>query len=387
MSALPNGITKLFLHKAWKDSQFQHLTKVQQDAIPLILDGKDVMAESPTGTGKTLAYVLPIVEKIDPSNKNVQMVILAPSRELVMQILAVVEEWTEGSEISSVALIGGANIKRQIERLRTNPELIVGTPGRVMELIKAKRLKMHDVKTIVLDEGDQLLINEHLNVIDSIIKTTLRDRQIVMFSATLPEQTAKLGEKFMHDPVSISVNKTEKNVDHMYFVSERRDKPDILRRLVRGEIETALTFVRDIGNLNVLSQRLEYMNIKHSVLHSEATKRERVASIQKFRAGHDSVLLATDIAARGLDIDNLSHVIHFDLPDNATQYTHRSGRTGRMGAAGTVMSIVTASEARVLRKYARELGIELKEKELYRGEIIDKKMRAKTNNRRTKKKR
>lgn len=372
MTDLSTFVSKPFLHKAWETSGFTKLTDVQNEAIPLILDRKDVMAESPTGTGKTLAYTIPILETIDSNEKNVQALILAPSRELVMQINEVIQQWSKNSAITSAAFIGGANIKRQIERLKSNPEVIVGTPGRILELIQSKKLKMHKVKTIVLDEGDQLLIPEHQESIEAIIRTTMRDRQLVMFSATLPDKTIKIGQKLMQDPVLIQVETTKKNVEHVYIVTDKRDKPEIVRKLVKGELMTALLFARDIGNLNVLSQRLEYKGIELGVLHSESTKNERADAIRNFRTGTHSLLLATDIAARGLDIDGVSHVIHYDVPKDTTQYTHRSGRTGRMGASGTVISIVTKSEEKELKKIAKQLGIWVNEKILVKGKLADK---------------
>lgn len=371
MGDLSSLVTKSFLHKAWEKSAFKQLTEIQEKAIPLILERKDVMAESPTGTGKTLAYVIPVLETITNDSKNVEAVILAPSRELVMQINDVIQQWSEGSSMTSATLIGGANIKRQIERLKSHPKVIVGTPGRILELIKAKKLKMHEVKTIVLDEGDQLLISEHQESIELIIRTTMKDRQLVMFSATLPESTLKIGRTLMDNPVSIQSGTTENNVEHLYILADKRDKPEIVRKLVKGQPMTALLFARDIGNLNVLSQRLNYKGVEHRVLHSEATKQERVDAIQNFRKGMHSLLLATDIAARGLDIHNVSHVIHYDVSKDSIQYTHRSGRTGRMGASGTVISIVTKSEEKKLKKIAHHLNISVKEKILYKGKLTN----------------
>jgi superfamily II DNA/RNA helicase len=180
---------KPFIQSNWEKANFQEPTAIQKKSIPLILEGKDVFAESPTGTGKTLAYVLPLLNNIDEKKKNAQVVILAPSRELVMQIFEEIKKWSEGSGLTSASFIGGANIKRQLEKLKKSPQVIVGTPGRIHELIKLKKLKMHEVKAFVLDEGDQLLIPEHKNTIKEIIKTTLNDRQVVLFSATLNEST------------------------------------------------------------------------------------------------------------------------------------------------------------------------------------------------------
>ncbi|WP_205948521.1 DEAD/DEAH box helicase [Pueribacillus theae] len=367
---------KPFLQKAWKQSGFQKPTNIQTETIPLITEGKDVIAESPTGTGKTLAYLIPLLDKIKPEKKNAQVVVVAPSRELVMQIFDVVQQWAKEGDMLSASFIGGANVKRQLEKLKKNPQIIVGTPGRVAELIKMKKLKMHQVKTIVLDEADQLLIPEHMETIQTIVKATMKERQIVMFSATLPETVEKIGQEIMNDPVFIRVKKdkeTAKKVNHLYFVCDKREKIDILRSLMRGHVSSALAFFRDVGNLNVIAAKLAYKGIEAGILHSESSKREREEAIKKFRSKDYSLLLATDLAARGLDIDGLSHVIHFDLPENANQYIHRSGRTGRMGAEGTVISIVTASEERVLKKYSRDLNIPVHRKVLYGGKIRDEK--------------
>lgn len=367
---------KPFLQKAWKQSGFQKPTNIQTEAIPLITEGKDVIAESPTGTGKTLAYLIPLLDKIEPEKKNAQVVVVAPSRELVMQIFDVVQQWTKEGDMLSASFIGGANIKRQLEKLKKNPQIIVGTPGRIAELIKMKKLKMHEVKSIVLDEADQLLIPEHMETIQAIVKATMKDRQIVMFSATLPDTVEKIGQEIMNDPAFIKVKKDKaaaKKVNHLYFVCDRREKIDILRSLMRGHVSSALAFFRDVGNLNVIAAKLAYKGIEVGILHSESSKREREEAIKKFRNNDYSLLLATDLAARGLDIEGLSHVIHFDLPENANQYIHRSGRTGRMGAEGTVISIVTASEERVLKKYSRDLNIPVHRKELYGGKIRNEK--------------
>lgn len=369
MAALTPYITKQYVQDIWENVKFKALTEVQAKAIPEILVGNDVMIESPTGTGKTLAYVLPILEKIDESLSNTQVVIVAPSRELVMQIHEVVQQWSGGSEMTSTVLIGGANIKRQIEKLKKNPTFVVGTPGRIVELIKAKKLKMHHVKMIVLDEVDQLLTPEHEERVEVIVRATMKERQLVIVSATLPEKTMKRAQHLMNEPVLIQVESKQQQVKHVYIVTDKRDKPEIVRKLVKGQPMTALLFARDIGNLNVLAQRLEYKGVELSVLHSEATKKEREDAMRQFRTKKHSLLLATDVAARGLDIDKISHVIHYDVPKDANQYTHRSGRTGRMGATGTVISIVTKSEEKELRSIARKLGISVQENILYKGQL------------------
>jgi superfamily II DNA/RNA helicase len=365
---------KPFIQKSWEKSGFEGPTSVQERAVPLIVDGKDVIAESPTGTGKTLAYLLPILHKIEVDKKAVQAVILAPSRELVMQINDEITKWTEESGISGASLIGGANVKRQLEKLKKHPQIVVGTPGRLQELIKMKKLKMHEVRTVVLDEGDQLLAAEHLPIIFEIIKSTLSDRQLVLFSATLSSDIQHTAKQLMNDVEILQVNQSstdKENVEHIYIVCEQRDKIDVLRRIVKMEQMKALAFVKDINSLTVIGEKLKFKDVKLGVLDAAASKQDRERALKQLRAGEIPLLLATDVAARGLDIKGLTHVIHFDVPKDSGQYVHRSGRTGRMGASGTVLSIVTERDERVLNKYARDLGIKLQQKTLFKGQLAD----------------
>lgn len=376
MSNTPALLEKMkpFIQQAWNKSGFAQATPIQLKAIPQIMEGKDVIAESPTGTGKTLAYLLPLLEKIDPDQSSPQALILASSRELVMQINEEVRIWSQGSSINGAAFIGGANVKRQLEKLKKRPQIIAGTPGRIQELITQKKLKMHEVKTIVLDEGDQLLVPEHLTTIRNIVKTTLKDRQVMMFSATLPQEIEQAARAFMNEPVTIKVDKSEKmqsKVDHMYFVVEKRDKFKILEKISRLEGMKGLAFINDIGELNVIGEKLKYKEIEVGLLHGESNKVDREKALRKLKSGKHPLLLATDVAARGLDIKGLTTVIHVDLANSIDQYVHRSGRTGRAGADGTVMSIVTEREERELKKMARELELSLQRKEFYAGQIVD----------------
>lgn len=368
-------LTKPFLIKAWEKAGFQQPTDVQQQTFSMIKAGSDCIVEAPTGTGKTLAYLLPLFEKVNQDVKNAQVLILASSHELVMQIHHEVQKWGEGSGISSATFIGGANVKRQLEKLKKKPQVIIGTPGRVEELINQKKLKMHEVKTVVLDEGDQLLVPEHQQTIKAIIKSTLNDRQVLFFSATLPPHMEAEASDLMKEPQVIKIKldkEAMEKVEHIYFVCEQRDKIDILRRLVRMGSMKALAFFNDIENLSILAEKLQYKGVDLGVLHSEANKAERAEAIKKFRLGEYPLLIATDVAARGLDIQGLTHVIQLNVPEKETQYVHRAGRTGRAGATGTVISIVTEREEKYLIRIAKELNLRLQKKYLYKGEIVDK---------------
>ncbi|MCY8486891.1 DEAD/DEAH box helicase [Bacillus atrophaeus] len=365
---------KTFIKENWETSGFTKPTAVQEQTAELIMEGKDVIAESPTGTGKTLAYALPVLERIQPEQKHAQAVILAPSRELVMQIFQVIQDWKSGSELRAASIIGGANVKKQVEKLKKHPHIIVGTPGRVSELIKMKKLKMHEVKTIVLDEADQLILPEHRETMKQIIKTTLKDRQLLCFSATLKQETEQVLRQMTQEPEVLKVERSQHDagkVKHQYLVCDQRDKVKLLQKLSRLQGMQALVFVRDIGNLSVYAEKLAYHHVDLGILHSEAKKMERAKILAAFENGEFPLLLATDIAARGLDIENLPYVIHADIPDE-DGYIHRSGRTGRAGKEGTVISLVTPMEESKLKKMAKRLGLTLQQVVYAKGQLAEK---------------
>ncbi|KXG44730.1 DEAD/DEAH box helicase [Tepidibacillus decaturensis] len=365
---------KPFLQEAWKHKGFQKPTMIQEKAVPLILEGKDVISESPTGTGKTITYLLPLLERIDLEKKVTQAIIIAPSRELVMQIYEEIQRWAQGSEITSASFIGGANIKLQLEKIKKHPQIVVGTTGRLLELIKMKKLKMHNVKMIVVDEFDMLIVQDHIENVQSIIKATQKERQLLFFSATLSKENEQLAKRWMKDPQVIRIEKkkdSESNVEHIYFVSELRDKIDVLRRIMRIDGIKALAFINDMEKMFEVQAKLKYKGIASEVLNGESSKGERQQALRHFREGKVALLLATDVAARGLDIEGLNHVIHFDFPHDTKQYIHRSGRTGRMNALGTVISIVTKREESFLKKLSRASGILIQKKVIYHGKISD----------------
>jgi len=371
MNILAN--VKTSLQQNWQNSRFDKPTQIQEKAIPVILEGKDLIAESPTGTGKTVAYLLPILEKINEKSNDLQAVILAPSRELVMQIYQEIQKWTEGTSIKKTSLVGGANIKRQLDKLKERPQIVVGTPGRILELIKMKKLKMHEVKTIVLDEGDQLLNKEHLDAVRTIVKSTMNDRQLLLFSATSLEEPDQVIAMIGRTPEFIKVNRTENasKVDHFYLLCEPRERAKLLQKMAAMNGMKGLVFVKDVGNMTVLAEKLKFENVSIAILHSELGKSQREKAIKSIRNGEVKLLLATDVAARGLDIEGLTNVIHYDLPKDIEQYIHRSGRTGRMGAEGTVVSFATPRDERELRKYGKQLKFTIYPKRIFKGQFVN----------------
>ncbi len=373
MNSISSILNAPFIQKNWEESSFTALTPVQERVLPLIQEGKDLVCESPTGTGKTLAYLLPIIQGIDPTRKQAQAIILAPSRELVMQIHQEIQKWAKGSEVTSAAFIGGANIKKQVEKLKKKPHIVVGTTGRLIELMKMKKLKMHEVKTIVVDEFDLMISSEHIREVKDIIKSTLKERQILFFSATLSDETEDVANEILqnYEIVKMDTNLDNPQVDHVFVYCELRDKIEVLRSLAYFKGIKALVFFNQLEKLSEAEEKLKYKGVDLEVLAGESKKTERKHSLDRFRAGKVSLLLTTDVAARGLDITDVTHVIHFDFPSDTKQYIHRSGRTGRMGAEGTVISLVSKRQHSFLEKLSKELDLPFTEKIIHGGQLKD----------------
>ena len=354
----------------WK---FANEMPIQVKMIPEMISGKDIVAQSPTGTGKTLAYVLPTLHLVDGSKKQTQALIMAPSQELAVQITDVIREWIAGTNITVAPLIGGANIKRQLERLKKKPTIVVGTPGRVAELIQNKKLKIFDIRHIVLDEGDLLLAREHRVIIKNMIDGANPDRQVVVVSATITDEIERVAANFMKDPLRIHLEAKDMpksgTVIHSYIKTTARDKTDILRGLAHVEGIHALAFVNNVDQVRMKEMKLHYNKAPIAVLHSNMRSLERQEALESFRKGKARILIATDLAARGLDIEGLTHVIHVDAAHTVEQYLHRSGRTGRAGADGEVLSLLSNPEERDYRKLTK--GIRSVEKIWRNGKLQD----------------
>lgn len=352
-------------------------TEIQSLTIPEILDNKDVIGEAHTGSGKTLAFLAPLFEKIDTSKKELQVLILAPTRELVMQIEKQSKLLAENSEmpINTVPIIGDVNMDKQIKNLKgLKPNIIVGTPGRVLDLIRKKKIKAHTIKTIVLDEGDNLLDNTHARTIQDIIKTTMRDRQLLIFSATISSKAMPIAKDLMKDPVIFKNEKKASlnpNIEHMYIEVEERDKAEVLRKLIAAvNPSKAIVFINRGFDVEMIADKLNYHNKNAFAMHKRITKEQRQQALEKFRNGNINILVSSDISARGLDIQDITHIINLDFPANANEYLHRAGRTARGDAHGTTISLVTKKEFPALRIYEREFNIKLNKKQLSHGELV-----------------
>jgi superfamily II DNA/RNA helicase len=352
-------------------------TDIQAQVIPLALDNKDIIAQSQTGSGKTFAYLLPLFQRIDTSKKEMQAIILAPTQELVMQVHNQVKLLAENSgvPITSAVVFGDVNIKRQVETLREKQHIIVGSTARIYELVKMKKISAHTIKTIVLDEADRLLGDEYLSGVKDLIKTTLRDRQLMAFSASIDEKTLKSAEALMKEPQVVKLQETlqiNPDIKHMFFITEQRDKIEMLRKIVASaKPERAIVFINRSEDIQETTIKLQYHHLKCDGLYGSATKEERKKALEDFRTGKIQLLVASDLAARGLDVKGVSHIINLDFPRDSREYLHRAGRTGRAGEKGTCVSIVTLKETTTLKEYEKKFNIKIEEKDMHMGKIVE----------------
>ncbi len=361
---------------AFKDIQVP--TEIQKTTIPEILSGKTVIGQSETGTGKTFAYLLPIFQKIDFNIINNQVIILAPTHELAIQIqkeaLFLAEK--SGVPVKTMLAIGGVNIDRQKEKLKKKPQVIVGSPGRILELIKSKKIKSHTVKTIVVDEADILLTTESHSIIKSIIDSTMRDRQLLFFSASFSKKATEEVNKFSEDVIKFEVGASggvNSDIKHIHFeVSDPRDKFKVLRKVINAlDIERAIIFINKNEDAVEITGRLQHHNIEAIDIHGLNKKQDRENAFKSFNSGKIKLLVASDIAARGLDIKKVSHIINYNMPQTSREYLHRVGRTGRAGEMGVAVSIVSRDDKKTIKRFSEELKIEISKKVLQEGEVLD----------------
>lgn len=360
-------------------------TEIQVLVIPLALSGKDIIGQSPTGTGKTLAYLLPLFQEIDLAKRENQAMILAPTNELAIQIQRQIEMLASnaGLLVTSATIIGNVNIARQIEKLKEKPHIIVGSSSSILGLIQKRKITAHTIKTIILDEADRLLDNENLDSVKAVLKTTLKERQLLLFSATITKTAQDRAKEFMRDPEVVTVmgqSGVAPGIHHMYFLTEQRDKIEVLRKLLNSiKVERALIFINRSDNIEVTVAKLNHFGFKAAGTHGSLGKEERKKSIEDFRSGKIQLLVATDLAARGLDIPGVAYVFNLDLPEDPQAYLHRAGRTGRTGQSGTIISIIAAREAVLINKYEKVLKIDISAKQIARGRVFDVKKRTAKN--------
>jgi superfamily II DNA/RNA helicase len=351
-------------------------TDIQAAVIPMAIENRDVIGQSVTGSGKTLAYLLPIMQKMDPLAREIQAVVLSPTHELSVQIASEFKKLAlnAGIPLNCQVLIGETSIKRQVESLKTKPQVIVGSPGRITELIAMKKVKMHTVKTIVLDEADRLLDESKLADCKAIIKTTLKDRQLMAFSASITAEAEAILSSLMKSPeiVKLEGSLVNPNIAHLYVKCELRDKSDAVRKIASAlKPEKILVFMNKNEHIQDMEKFLLHHKVSVKAIYGASERGDRKDAIEGFRSGRYQVMIASDLAARGLDIQDLNVIVSADLPKKPEEYVHRVGRTARYTNSGFAISLVTAQEISFVEKIEKALEVTFFEKVLTHGRIED----------------
>ena len=327
---------------------YQEATPIQELTIPLTLNGHDVIGQAQTGTGKTAAFGLPILESINKDERAIQALVISPTRELAIQTQEELQKLGRDKKIKAVVVFGGSDIRRQILSLKERPQILVGTPGRLLDHINRRTVDLSKVKTLVLDEADEMLNMGFLEDIEKIISNAPKDRQTLLFSATMPDAIKKIGVKFMNNPEHVAVKAKELTTDliDQYFVnSSEADKFDDMTRLMDlHPEEITIVFGRTKRRVDELTKGLQTRGFKANAIHGDMTQQARSRTLKQFKDGQINLLVATDVAARGLDISNVTYVYNYDIPQEAESYVHRIGRTGRAGKHGTSITFVAHNE-------------------------------------------
>lgn len=345
------------------DKNIKAPTPIQQQAIPKILVGTDILGVAPTGTGKTLAYLLPILMQLDKERREAQAVVLAPTYELAMQITTEARDLSQKADlgIRVQGLIGGANIARQIDKLKEKPQLVVGSAGRILELARKGKLKLTGVRFLVLDEFDRLLDDQNDMMTADVVKLLPQDRQALMFSATDPKK-ARERASFLGHPERIEIEQSAEEIAacHHYFVTVPfREKIERVRKLTRSlPIDRGLVFINRTFAAEQTLAKLRYEGIRAESLLGKDAKQSRQSAIAAIKGGRAQLLLSTDLAARGLDIPAVDYIINLDFPESAQVYQHRAGRTARASHQGAVITLIDFKEAVKLEQLGKKLGIE-----------------------------
>lgn len=362
--------------KAVGELGYEQPTEIQKLTIPFILsDIRDLIALAATGTGKTAAFSLPILDMIDDTSRKIQLLVLCPTRELCLQITKDIKNYTKYlPNLKTVAVYGGSSIVDQMRSLKEKPQIIVGTPGRVIDLIKRKSLDFSAIHWLVLDEADEMLSMGFKDDLETILSETPDEKQTLLFSATMNKEVEKISKNYLTNPHKISVgsiNAVKKNISHEYYVVTYRQKKEALKRLIDANPnQYSIIFCRTRAETQDVADFLMQNGYAADALHGDLSQAQRDIVMKKFRLKNLEILVATDVAARGLDVDSLTHVIHYSLPDDPEVFVHRSGRTGRAGKDGISMALIKPDETRKLKQIKSQTKIEIVEKQIPKGDII-----------------
>ena len=367
------------LLKAVTRAGYEEATPIQAETIPMVLDGKDVIGQAQTGTGKTAAFALPILQRLDFDNPNIQALVISPTRELAIQTQEEIFRLGKDERAKVQVVYGGSDIRRQIRNLKQHPQVIVGTPGRLLDHIRRGTVKLDHVKMLVLDEADEMLDMGFLDDIESIIKQVPSERQTMLFSATMPPEIKRIGVQFMTEPHHVKIKAKEltaDTVDQYYVKAKEFEKFDIMTRLFDVQApELTIVFGRTKRRVDELSKGLEARGYNAAGIHGDLSQQRRTQIMRQFKAGKLDILVATDVAARGLDVSGVTHVYNYDIPQDPDSYVHRVGRTGRAGHKVVSLTFVTPNEMeylRVIEKLTKKRMLPLKpptDAEAFAGQI------------------
>ena len=366
------GLSESLL-KAILDLGFENPTEVQEKAIPLLLEkDTDIVALAQTGTGKTAAFGFPVIQKIDANNRNTQALILSPTRELCLQITNEIKNYSKYEKgINVVAVYGGASITEQARDIKRGAQIIVATPGRMQDMINRGLVNISQINYCILDEADEMLNMGFYEDIVNILSTTPDDKSTWLFSATMPAEVARIGKQFMTDPIEITVgtkNSGSATVSHEFYLVNARDRYEALKRLADCNPDIfSVVFCRTKRDTQAVAEKLIEDGYSAAALHGDLSQAQRDGVMKSFRGRQIQMLVATDVAARGIDVDNITHVVNYQLPDEIETYNHRSGRTGRAGKLGTSIVIVTKSELRKISSIERIIKQKFEEKTIPSG--------------------
>ncbi len=334
--------------KSLEKMGFEEATPIQAETIPFAMEGKDVIGQAQTGTGKTAAFGIPMIEKFDRHDRKIQGLVVAPTRELAIQVAAEINRLGRTKGIRVLPIYGGQHMQRQIKALKDGPHIVVATPGRLLDHMRRRTIRIQDVKTVVLDEADEMLNMGFIDDIREILKGVPEDRQTLLFSATMPREIRDIATNMMKKPKMIKVKATEmtvKNIEQSFIEVPERDKFDTLtNHLDIHAPRLAIVFSRTKKRVDEIAEGLQVRGFRAEGIHGDLTQGKRMSVLNKFKHGRIEVLVATDVAARGLDISNVTHVYNFDIPQDPESYVHRIGRTGRAGKTGEALSFVTPRE-------------------------------------------
>ena len=364
------------IQKAINDLGFETPTPIQKEVIPYLLETEnDLIALAQTGTGKTAAFGMPVIHKIEVDRKNPQAIILCPTRELCIQIAKDMESYSKYIKgLKITAVYGGASIQPQIKALKSGTQIVIGTPGRVIDLINRKSLRLNDIEFVILDEADEMLNMGFKDDLDTILAETPNEKQTLLFSATMPKEVMRISKNYMHNPKTIEVasrNEGAANIEHHYYMVQARDRYKALRRIcdVNPDIY-GIVFCRTRRETADVADKLMQDGYNADAIHGELSQAQRDNVMGKFRKKKIQLLVATDVAARGIDINELTHVINYNLPDDNEIYVHRSGRTGRAGNKGTSIIIAHSREGRKLKSIEKMIKRDLKLMKVPNGDEI-----------------